>query len=168
MEASCTASGGNPEGCVAPTEPTTVCCVPDDALGTVARTLSTVRPDWTGTVVAHTSGALPAAALLDLRARGAALLSFHPLQTFTPQSPPEAFDGIAIALEGDPEAVALGTRLATDLGAHPVTLSPDAKTRYHLAASMASNYLVTLMALVEEVLSSIGLDRPESAPCSCP
>ena len=139
------------------------CCVPDDAVGAVARVLGPVRRDWGGTVVVHTSGALPAAALYNLGEQGASLLSFHPLQTFTAASPPTVFDGIYVALEGDAEAVALGRRVAEDLGARSVVLAPEAKTRYHLAASMASNFFVTLMALVDEVLGSIDLDRREGA-----
>ena len=139
------------------------CCVPDDAVGAVARVLGPTRPDWSGTVVAHTSGALPAAALYNLGEQGASLLSFHPLQTFTTTNPATVFEGIYVALEGDAEAVALGTGVAEALGARSVVLAPEAKTRYHLAASIASNFFVTLMALVGEVLGSIDLDRREGA-----
>ncbi len=139
------------------------CCVPDDAVGAGARTLQTVRSDWSGTTVAHTSGALTAAALYPLGEQGAALLSFHPLQTFTPASLPDVFEGIYVVLEGDAEAVALGVRVADDLGARSFTLAPEAKMRYHLAASMASNFFVTLMALVGEVLADAGIDRRQGA-----
>lgn len=135
------------------------CCVPDDAVGEVARTLSAARTDWSGAVVAHTSGVLLAEALYNLREQAAALLSFHPLQTFTATSTPDVFEGIFVTLEGDAAAVRLGARVAADLGARSLTLTPDAKTRYHLAASMASNFFVALMALVGEVLSSIDIDR---------
>jgi len=138
------------------------CCVPDDAVGIVARALSPVRPDWSGTVVAHTSGVLPAAALYNLGEQGAALLSFHPLQTFTTASPPDVFEGIAIALEGDAGGIAVGRRLAAALGAQPITLAAEAKARYHVAASMASNFFVTLMALVGEVLASIEIGDREA------
>lgn len=139
------------------------CCVPDDAVGVVARGLGPVRPDWSGTVVAHTSGALPAAALYNLGEQGASLLSFHPLQTFVATSLPNAFEEIYIALEGEAGAVALGARVAADLGARSITLAAEAKARYHLAASMASNYLVTLMALVGEILAGIDIDRRQGA-----
>lgn len=139
------------------------CCVPDDAIGAVARALSAARPDWSGTTVAHTSGALTAAALYPLGEQGASLLSFHPLQTFTPASPPGVFEDIYVVLEGEAGAVALGARVADDLGARSMTLAPEAKMRYHLAASMASNFFVTLMALVGEVLADAGIDRRQGA-----
>ncbi len=139
------------------------CCVPDDAVGAVAHALQTVRSDWSGTTVAHTSGALTAAALYPLGEQGAVLLSFHPLQTFTPASLPDVFEGIYVVLEGDAEAVALGVRVADDLGARSFTLAPEAKMRYHLAASMASNFFVTLMAHVGDVLADAGIDRRQGA-----
>lgn len=139
------------------------CCVPDDAVGTVARALGAVRSDWSGATVVHTAGALTASVLYPLGEQGAARLSFHPLQTFTPASPPDVFEGIYVVLEGDAQAVALGARVAGDLGAQSMTLAAEAKMRYHLAASMASNYFVTLMALVGEVLADAGIDRRKGA-----
>jgi predicted short-subunit dehydrogenase-like oxidoreductase (DUF2520 family) len=90
-------------------------------------------------------------------------LSFHPVQSFTASTPPDAFEGIYIGLEGDAPALDVGRQLALDLGAHPFVLTAEAKPRYHLAASMASNFFVTLMALAGEVLADIGIDRPTGA-----
>lgn len=143
-----------------PTEiPLVLCCVPDDAIAAVARRLATTQTAWSGRIVAHTSGALTASILAPLKEQGAAVLSFHPLQTFQAESGPEVFQDIYVSLEGDAEAVDLGRQLTRDLGARPVTLTAEAKMRYHLAAAMASNYTVTLMALVNEVLASAGLSR---------
>lgn len=139
------------------------CCVPDDALPAVVDGLGPLRRDWSDTTVLHTSGALTTEVLAPLAARGATTLSFHPVQTFTRASTPDGFAGIPVGLEGTEAALAVGRRLAVDLGARPVVLPAAAKTRYHLAATVASNFLVTLMALAEEVLATIGLTRPEGA-----
>jgi predicted short-subunit dehydrogenase-like oxidoreductase (DUF2520 family) len=138
------------------------CCVPDDAIAAVARRLATAQSAWSGRIVAHTSGALTASILAPLKEQGAAVLSFHPLQTFQVESAPGVLQDIYIGVEGDTEAVDQGRRLARDLGARPVTLTAEAKMRYHLAAAVASNYTVTLMALVNEVLASVGLSRQKS------
>ncbi|RMF60535.1 MAG: DUF2520 domain-containing protein [Bacteroidetes bacterium] len=140
-----------------------LCCVPDDALAALAEALYLLPRPWTGTVVAHTSGVHGADVLAPLAARGALPLGFHPLQAFPPGSPPRAFEGIYIGLDGPPEAVAFGRTLARRLRAHPVEIPAGGRARYHLAAVLASNYLVTLMALAEEVLGSLGLDRGTSA-----
>ena len=138
------------------------CCVPDDALPGLAEKLALVPHDWPRTVVAHTSGALPARVLEPVGRRGALLLSFHPVQSFPRQGPPPSLAGVAIGLEGDPEAVALGREVARALGSRPVELSAETKPRYHLAAVLASNGLGALMAMAGEVLASIGLSRPEA------
>lgn len=139
------------------------CCVPDAVLAGLAERLSALPLDWTGRLVVHTSGALTTRVLAPLAKAGALTLSFHPMQTFAPGTLPDVFAGIYVALEGSAPARAVGHRVAEDLGARPLELAPEAKVRYHLAAAMASNFLVTLMALAEEVLASIGLDPEEGA-----
>jgi predicted short-subunit dehydrogenase-like oxidoreductase (DUF2520 family) len=136
-------------------------CVPDDALASVAGALATVSHPWERTIVGHTSGARTAEALAPLAREGAATLSFHPLQTFAPTAPPEAFEDVVVAIEGDADAVSAGTALARGLGARPVTLAARDKALYHCAAALASNGLVALMAVVEEVLSAADLDEDD-------
>jgi predicted short-subunit dehydrogenase-like oxidoreductase (DUF2520 family) len=138
-------------------------CVPDDAIASVASALAAVDHPWPTTIVAHTSGAKTAAALAPLGEQGAATMSFHPLQTFTDDTAPGAFEDIVVGLEGDDRAVAAGKTLARTLGARPVRLTPDEKARYHCAAALASNGLVALLAVVEEVLTASGTEPPSSA-----
>lgn len=138
-----------------------VCCVPDGAIGAVASELSDVLHDWDACVAAHTSGALTARVLAPLAEQGAAPLSFHPMQTFTSESPPAVFQDIVVGLEGADEAIAVGKRLALLLGSRPLVLSAEAKGRYHLAASMTSNFLVTVVAAANELLSSAGIPDEE-------
>lgn len=135
-----------------------VVCVPDDAVSPLAEELSTVPHDWATTIVGHTSGVRTADALAPLAEAGAATLSFHPLQTFTIDSDPSSFEGVYVGVEGDDLAVEYGKQLARDLGARPIVLSPAAKARYHMAASLASNGLVALMGVVSEMLASIPID----------
>ena len=137
-------------------------CVPDDAIASVAAALAEVDHPWADAIVAHTSGAKTAAALAPLGEQGAATLSFHPLQTFTDDTAPDAFEGIVVGLEGDDRAVAAGKTLAQALGARPLRLTPDEKARYHCAAALASNGLVALLAVVEEVLTASGTEPPAS------
>ncbi|MFB6097667.1 MAG: NAD(P)-binding domain-containing protein, partial [Salinibacter sp.] len=80
--------------------------VPDDAIADVAEGLATLDHPWDETIVAHTSGAETAAVLAPVARQGAATLSFHPLQTFTEETSPEAFEDIVVGLEGEDRAVA--------------------------------------------------------------
>lgn len=135
-------------------------CIPDDAVSPTAKLL-TESLDWEDKIVAHTSGALAASALQPLARKGAYLMSFHPVQTFSIAAK-SSFSGIYIGIEGDEEAVLEGVQIARAFDAKEVILTADKKPRYHLAASIASNFFVTLMAMACEVLESIGLERNEA------
>ena len=145
-------------------------CVPDDAIEPTARLLRD-KAEWHGKVAAHTSGAQTADALKPLGEAGASLMSFHPVQTFPPPSqstgtkkgrPDSLFSDIFIGLEGDEQAIHLGKRIVRDFGARSLVLTPSLKPRYHLAASIASNFQVTIMTLACDVLESIGMERHEA------
>ena len=134
-------------------------CVGDDQVEDIAEMLTGTRLDWSNIVVAHTSGALTASVLDPLDSEGAAVLSFHPLQAITRDHGGEALDGTYVGLEGPPRGVAAGIELAVGLGLRYVVIPAEAKPRYHLAAAMASNFLVTLLGMVQEVLASLDIDR---------
>ena len=133
------------------------CCVPDDALPHVAQNLATVPHAWPETAVLHTSGALTAEVLAPLAEAGATVLSFHPLHAFTRSRPADLY-GIRIGVEGTQEGVAFGQALAVAWRMEAVVVPTEAKVQYHLAAAMASNFLVTLAALAREVLVTAGID----------
>ena len=135
------------------------CCVPDGKVTEVAVRLSRVAHPWQKTVVLHTSGAQPASALGPLAGEGARTLSFHPLQALTRASGPSALDGVYAGIEGAPPALAAGIELAVGLGMRYLVLSAEVKPRYHLAASIASNFLVTLQSVVQQIFQSFDIDR---------
>ncbi len=137
-------------------------CVGDESIADVAESLTAVRHPWRDTVVAHTSGALGANILEALAGEGADTLSFHPLQALTEQSGSESLDGVYVGLEGSPRAVGAGIELAVGLGLRYLVLTAEAKARYHVAAVVASNFLVALTAMVQEILHSIDVPRDDS------
>lgn len=134
-------------------------CVPDDAIGGVAEALASLSHPWERTVVAHTSGARTSEALAPLAREDAATMSFHPLQTFAPGASPDVFDDIVIGIEGASPAVSAGKGLARTLGARPVVLTRRGKVLYHCAAALASNGLVALMSVVQEVFGAAELEE---------
>lgn len=136
-------------------------CVPDQQLDQVAAELAraSLSDPW---IAAHTSGAHAAEVLAPLRAAGAALLSIHPLQTFTAHTPPSAFQGIWMTIEGDENAYGYGEALAKELGASPQHLESGAKPLYHLSAVLASNGFVALLATAQHVWENAGLE-PDKA-----
>jgi predicted short-subunit dehydrogenase-like oxidoreductase (DUF2520 family) len=131
--------------------------VPDGALPAVAEELAR-RPQ--ARVVLHTSGSLPAEVLAPLREGPAdsAVGSLHPLKAFPRSLPdPAEAQGVLFAVDGDPAARALAHRLARAWGGVPADVPAEARTLYHLAASLSAGGVVTLLALADELAGRLGL-----------
>jgi predicted short-subunit dehydrogenase-like oxidoreductase (DUF2520 family) len=127
--------------------------VPDDDIGPLCEDIARKGGWWRGQGVVHCSGALPSAVLEPARRAGARVASFHPLQTFASLEAALAnMPGSTFALEGDPDLVAQLQVFAELLDGTALLLEPEEKTLYHAAASIASNYTVTLATLASDLL----------------
>ena len=112
--------------------------------------------------VLHCSGALPSTILESAKTAGAAIGSMHPLQSFASREfAANPFEGIIVAIEGDPPAAGLAQQAARDLGATGVAIRTEAKTLYHAAAVVASNYLVTLLDLALRLIAAAGISESQ-------
>jgi predicted short-subunit dehydrogenase-like oxidoreductase (DUF2520 family) len=128
-------------------------CVPDAAIPEAAAVVAGAP------LVGHTSGATPLSALEPAGADGR--FGIHPLQTVT--GPGTSFTGCGCAVAGSTaEALAAATELAVLLGMRPFELDDSRRAAYHAAASIASNYLVTLEAAAESMASAAGIEPAES------
>lgn len=137
--------------------------VPDDAIGIVAASLAREEAVVPSHVVLHLSGLLDRLALHALSSSGAALGSFHPLQSIADPSTARArLRGAFAGLEGDERALVAGERLADVLGMRPVRLAPGAKAAYHAGAVFASNYAVVLAAVAEGLARRAGVPPAEA------
>jgi predicted short-subunit dehydrogenase-like oxidoreductase (DUF2520 family) len=136
-----------------------ILCVPDAEIPAAAETVAGAAP-----LVGHTSGATPLAALEPANARGT--FGLHPLQTFPApleSGALERFAGVGCAVAGSgPAALAGATELAENLGMRPFPIDDEGRAAYHAAASVASNFLVTLEAAAERIAAGAGLE-PEQA-----
>ena len=75
------------------------------------------------------------------------------------------FAGAGAAIAGDsPRALALAGELAHALGMHPVEIAERDRPAYHAAASIASNFLVTLEAAAERIGADVGIEREMLVP----
>lgn len=127
-------------------------CVPDDEIAAAAELVKL------GPLVGHCSGATG----LDVLSPHEAF-SLHPLMTVTDDG--ADFRGAGAAVAGSTaKAVGLARELADRLGLEPVEIPGEARTTYHAAASMASNFLVTLEAAAERLGAQAGLERRLLAP----
>ena len=137
--------------------------VPDDLLPTMIRTIApSIRA---GTWVAHLSGARGLEVLAPVVQAGGRRLAIHPLQTFPDVDVAiEAIPGSPLAVTAeDAEGWELGESLGRDLGARPFRLAEEHRAIYHAAAVFASNYLVAVSALAEELFEAAGVPEPVEA-----
>lgn len=141
---------------------------PDDAIATVAARLarSGMGPHH---VVLHMSGLLDRTALAPLASTGAALGSFHPLQTVAdPASAADRLRGAYAGIEGETRAVEAGRALANALEMVPVLLDPGSKPLYHAGAVLAANYTTVLAGVAEQLALSAGIPRETAAQLYAP
>jgi predicted short-subunit dehydrogenase-like oxidoreductase (DUF2520 family) len=125
-------------------------CVPDARIAAAADALPHGRP---GLLAGHCSAATTLAPLAGRQA-----FSLHPLMTVT--GPGASFAGATAAIAGaTPRALATARALAEALGMRPVHVADEDRAAYHAAASIASNFLVTLEGLAERMAASAGIDR---------
>jgi predicted short-subunit dehydrogenase-like oxidoreductase (DUF2520 family) len=135
---------------------TVLLCVPDGAIAQAAATLAPAP----GLLVGHCSATTTLATL-----GGHEALSLHPLMT-VPYGPcPEVLRGATAAVAGStPRALDLARALARAAGMHPVEVADADRIAYHAAASMASNFVVTLEGASERLAATAGVDRAALAP----
>lgn len=132
-----------------------VLCVPDAEIAAAAEAIA-FRP---GRLVGHCSGALT---LAPLGAHEG--FSLHPLMS-VPLDGASRLAGAAAAVAGaTPRAHAVATALAFRVGLTPVAVADEDRAAYHAAASIASNFLVTLQAAAERMAESAGIERAALVP----
>ena len=129
-------------------------CVPDGEIRTAADAVPV------GLAVGHCSGATG----LDVLA-GRDAFSLHPLMTVTAESPATTFTGAGAAVAGSiPAMLDLARTLAQRLGMRPIEIAPGDRATYHAAASIASNFLVTLESAAERLAATVGMEREDLLP----
>ncbi len=127
-------------------------CVPDAEIGAAA---GCIAP---GRLVGHCSGATGLEVLAPHEA-----FSLHPLMSATRDG--AAFAGAGAAVAGTTaRARATATALAERLGLRPVAVAEEDRALYHAAASLASNYLLTLEAAAERLAAGAGVERDALVP----
>lgn len=112
-------------------------------------------------IVVHCSGARDEGPLQPLADAGWVVGCWHPLQAF-PTSGTSVEPGITWAITGGYDVTRVLMTLTEALGGEPLVLPAAAKARYHAAATLASNYCVTLMAHAARLLGDVGMS-PEAA-----
>ncbi len=141
-------------------------CVPDREIAAAAATWRGRRSaEDRGALLGHCSGASGLDVLCaEDGADDPSLFSLHPLMTVADPGAPR-WAGAAAAVAGSStRALEAAVALARDLGLTPVAVADGDRAAYHAAASIASNFLVTLECAAEELAAGCGVSRGMLAP----
>ena len=131
--------------------------VPDDSVAAVVAELDRIgAEELRGKIVAHTSGALPAAALAPLAARGARTAVMHPMQTFGARARPQ-LAGVLFGIEGHPEALRVIRKIVRSLGGESARIAPGRKAEYHCAGTFAAAHLLASFETGVRLLCAAGM-----------
>lgn len=122
-----------------------------------------------GKGVFHLSGALSIEALRELRRKGAAVGSIHPIQTFaTLERAIELLPGSHFGVTADSRALPMALELVAALGGKPIAIADADKPIYHAAACFASNFFVALVDCAVRLMRSAGVPEESAASCLLP
>jgi predicted short-subunit dehydrogenase-like oxidoreductase (DUF2520 family) len=138
---------------------------PDDVIAQVCS-----KVQWhEGQSVVHCSGAHSVDILGSAKKLGAAVGSFHPLQTFADVTQAiENLPGSTFALEAEEPLLSALKELTHLLNSNWVKLKPGDKVLYHAAAVFACNYLVTLVKLALDLWKDFGVSSKEATRALLP
>jgi len=130
-----------------------ILAVPDAEIATAAAAISP------GPLVGHCSGATTLDALAPHEA-----FSLHPLMTVPADGAAQLAGASAAVAGATAHARGVAHRLALHLGLTPIDVAEADRAAYHAAASIASNFLVTLEAAAERLAESAGVERSALVP----
>jgi predicted short-subunit dehydrogenase-like oxidoreductase (DUF2520 family) len=131
-------------------------CVPDDEIAAVVERIaaSGVRPRLVG----HTSGATGLDVLEPIVSEDG-VFSLHPLQT-VPDDETDLRGAPAAVAGSSDQAIRAAHGLAESLGMIPFEVEEEMRALYHAAASVASNFLITLEQEAAVMLERAGVEEP--------
>jgi len=145
-----------------------ILCVRDHQIEALVEAIIERGGFKSGTVVAHTAGALSAEILSPVRKVDALVLAWHPLQTFVGGESSDLLQGITFGIDGDPVAVELGEKIAIDLGGVPYRVPPEKRPIYHLSAVIACNLMAGLVSMAMELLKDADMDDDRALQALAP
>ena len=141
---------------------------PDDLILSACREIAASNA-IKGKLVFHMSGAGALDILQPAKDAGASVACIHPLQSFSSiDQAIKIIPGSYFGVTADKKALAKAKNIVRDLGGIPLVISPEQKPLYHAAACFASNYLVTLINVVESIYQSIGISPKDAQKAYLP
>ncbi len=135
----------------------------DDAIVSACHEIVANGAVHEGDKVIHMSGAGGLDLLAPARQAGASVASIHPIQSFADvEGAITNIPGSTFGITADEDLSEWAVSVVLALKGVPFFVPEKDKALYHAAACMASNYLTTLMHMVETTYQALGLSRAEA------
>lgn len=136
---------------------------PDDIIIKIVNQLIGLKSNLTDKIIFHTSGVHSSEILKPLQAKGATILSIHPMLSFGEIiKTEEDLNTTFFTIEGQGKRMDQIYNLLNGLNNPWLKISLNDKTAYHLAASIVSNYLVTLLDIGIKIFVDIGFTEKKA------
>ena len=135
--------------------------VPDDVIGTVWEHIKNL--DVRNKKICHCSGSISSAAFFDAENKGAFAYSIHPLCAVSDKyNSWQDLKNTVFTIEGSEQYLTKMRDLFADFGNETVIINTEDKALYHAGAVLASNLVIALLSMSEDVLKQCGFSA-ESA-----
>lgn len=138
--------------------------VQDSIIGSVIKKLQSLNIDYSSKIILHTSGALNSDVFNLLRINKSHVGSFHPIQTFNrvQYKRSKVLEGIYFGIEGGIKARKIQKELCEKFKSYYIEIPKEKKLIYHTACVIASNFLVTYINILSDIIKLIGLNEEKT------
>ena len=141
--------------------------VPD---GVIEKVWSSIKHfSLSGKIICHTSGALSSEVFSDISKRGGFGFSIHPLFAVSDKySSYKELSKSYFTVEGSEEKINFVKQWLESFGNNVCVISKENKVKYHASAAIASNLVVGLISLSEQLLLECGFDKDSADTALAP
>jgi len=138
--------------------------VQDNEISNVVKRISRLNVNLKDKIFLHTSGALNSEVFKILKISKTHAGSFHPIQTFSKRRSfrSNVFKGIYFGIEGGVKAKKLQKEFCTKFESFFIEIPKEKKLIYHAACVIASNFLVTYINILDDIIKNIGYKEKET------
>lgn len=132
--------------------------------GAIKKTWESINKEYvTGKVICHLSGSLSSDVFSGIEDYGGYPVSIHPMFAFSnKESVYQQLNKVSFILEGHALAVSLWKKAFASIGNEVFTISKEAKSKYHAAASILSNHVVAVLETGYQLLQDCGFSEEEA------
>ncbi len=143
---------------------------PDDMVEKVCEEVALSKFDIAGKIFIHMSGALTLEALLPAARKGAKTLCIHPIQTFADKkTAARMLKGSVFGITASDESSTNWARnFVEKIGGKSLQIRNEDRVLYHIAAVIASNFLVMIEHAAVSVFEKIGVKRDDALEALIP